>query len=244
MSTGQLDYGVVERLRSVGGDALVRRLLRLFLVTSGEALGRIDTALQSGALPVVATAAHHLFSSAAQLKLNQISEIAERLEIGARAGHVDGLHEEVEHLAAALGSAAVVLRAELEKLPKPARVAVVDDSEDVRVLLRLVLERQYDVAEYATGSSALLGLRRFPVDLLILDLTLPDMSGIDLLNFIRADSRLSHIPAVALTALTPDDEHAYVAAGFDLHVRKPILDTDELLASINHLLKTDHSEWQ
>ena len=243
MKSGQLRDDVVAKLRTVGGDALVRRMLRLFLVTSSEAFRRIDNGLHRGALPVVATAAHHLFSSAAQLELSEVAEIAQRLEQGARAGDSTGLHDEVERLATALGSVAATLRGELEKLPKPARIAVVDDSEDVRVLLRLVLERQYDVSEYATAGSTLLGLQRFPVDLIIIDLTLPDMTGIDLLNFIRADARLCEVPAVALTAMTPEGDHTLLNAGFDLHIPKPILDTDELLATIGHILKIDASEW-
>jgi CheY-like chemotaxis protein len=234
---------MIEQLRNTGGDALVRRMLRLFLVTSADAFRRIDTALDSGTLPVVAAAAHHLHASAAQLRFTDIATIAERIANTARAGSTASLHDDVAVLSAALGTVVGALHDELEKLPKPARIAVIDDSEDVRVLVRLVLERQYDVAEYATGSAALAALQRFPVELLIIDLNLPDMSGIDLLNFIKADHRLCDIPAIALTALTPEEGKSYLDAGFDMHVRKPVLDTDELLAAIGHLLNTEPGEW-
>ena len=243
MSSSHLDSAMIEQLRSTGGDALVRRMLRLFLVTSADAFRRIDTALESGTLSVVAAAAHHLHSSAAQLRFTDIATIADRIANTARAGSTESLQEDVAALSAALGTVAAALHHELEKLPKPARIAVIDDSEDVRVLVRLVLERQYEVAEYATGSSALAALQRFPVDLLVIDVSLPDMSGIELLEFIKTDPRLRDIPAIALTALTPEEGASYLDAGFDMHVRKPVLDTDELLAAIGHLLNTEPGEW-
>jgi CheY-like chemotaxis protein len=125
----------------------------------------------------------------------------------------------------------------LTKLPQAARIAVVDDSEDVRVLLRLVFERHFDVSEYDSATSALLAMRRFPPDVVIIDVTLPDMSGVDLLEFMRADPALRAVPAVALTALAGSEQASFEQAGFALHIRKPVLDTDALVSAIGALLE-------
>ena len=90
-------------------------------------------------------------------------------------------------------------------------------------------------------TAALSGIRRFPPDLMLIDLSLPDMRGNELLHMIRADAALQAIPAVAITALDPPEGRTFEAAGFDLHIRKPIVDTDELVRSLTLLLKEKQS---
>jgi CheY-like chemotaxis protein len=237
MDTQNLDHSVVDKLRSVGGDALVRRMVRLFLVTSEQAMQRMQAGLMNAAPEVVQAAAHHLYSSAAQLQLTDVADLARQVEAAARAGDADAASATLVALAPALAHRSVALRDLLAVLPQAARIAVIDDSEDVRVLLRLVLERHFDVAEYESATSALLGMRRFPPDVVIIDVTLPDMSGIDLLEFMRADPALRAIPAVALTALSRSDQSSFEEAGFALHIRKPVLDTDALVGALAALLE-------
>jgi two-component system, cell cycle response regulator DivK len=232
-----LDKVVVERLRNVGGDALVRRMLRLFVVTSDEAVTRIKGALSTGALHVVQAAAHHLFASSAQLRLGTIADLAETLEKAARSGDLQACQNISAKLTPNIRETADSLRALLAQLPQAPRVAVVDDSEDIRVLLRIALEPHFDVTDYADASSALLGIRRFPPDLMIVDISLPDMTGIDLLQLLRTDPDLQRIPAIALTALS----HAaldYKGEGFEMMIRKPVVETDDLVRSLNQLLKS------
>jgi two-component system, cell cycle response regulator DivK len=232
-----LDQVVVERLRNVGGDALVRRMLRLFLVTSDEAVTRIQGALSTGALHVVQAAAHHLFASAAQLRLGAIADMSEQLEQAARSGDVQAAQTVADQLTPLIREAGSSLRTLLAQLPQAPRVAVVDDSEDIRVLLRIALEPHFDITDYSDASSALLGIRRFKPDLMIIDISLPDMTGIDLLQLLRTDPNLQRIPAVALTALS----HAaldYKGEGFEMMIRKPVVETDDLVRSLNQLLKS------
>lgn len=237
MSTPDLDHAVVDKLRSVGGDALVRRMVRLFLVTSEQAMHRMQAALANAALDVVQAAAHHLYSSAAQLQLTDVADLARQLEEAARAGDAAAASTTLIALGPTLARRSGALRDLLAVLPQAARIAVIDDSEDVRVLLRLVLERHFDVAEYDSATSALLGMRRLPPDVVIIDVTLPDMSGVDLLEFMRADAVLSAVPAVALTALSRSDQSYFEEIGFALHIRKPVLDTDALVGAIGALLE-------
>jgi CheY-like chemotaxis protein len=241
MSEQLLDPAVIQRLRNLGGDALVRRLLRLFMVTSEEALQRILAAQATSAWHIVQPSAHHLFASAAQLQLEDVATCAAALDASARAGRADQIEQDIARVRAALATTRPGLQRVLAELPQAQRVVVVDDSEDVRVLVRLVLEPQFDVTEYPDGTSALTGLHRFPPDLVIIDVTLPDISGLDLLEFMHADDSLRAVPTIALTAMNATEGKSFTDAGFNLHVRKPIVDTDDFLRKINQLLK--HRPW-
>ena len=87
------------------------------------------------------------------------------------------------------------------------RVAVVDDHQLVRIGLKQVLESQADfawVGEAGTGREALSLLRTAPVDVLLLDLSLPDISGLDVLRQVRA-----HHESVATLVLSAYPEMQY-----------------------------------
>jgi len=87
------------------------------------------------------------------------------------------------------------------------RVAVVDDHQLVRIGLKQVVESQSDftwVGEADTGRAALALLRSAPVDVLLLDLSLPDISGLDVLRQVRA-----HHESVATLVLSAYPEMQY-----------------------------------
>jgi len=117
------------------------------------------------------------------------------------------------------------------------RIAVVEDNPDNQLLVRAILSEQYDVVSYETGLAALEGLPKEPPDLVLLDISLPEMDGTEVLRRIRADATISKVPVVALTAhaMTGDRER-YLGAGFDDYVTKPIVDESILLATIERLL--------
>jgi two-component system, OmpR family, KDP operon response regulator KdpE len=117
----------------------------------------------------------------------------------------------------------------------PLRVLVIDDEPPIRKLLRMGLSTQgYRVIEAADGRSALDHLREKP-DLVILDLGLPDMQGLELLRAMR--TRDEGVPIVVLSSRS--DESAKVQAldiGADDYVTKPF-GMDELLARIRAALR-------
>ena len=125
----------------------------------------------------------------------------------------------------------------------PLRVLVVDDEPPIRKLLRVGLSAHgYQILEAANGKSALELLNQAP-NLVILDLGLPDMQGLDLLRTIRA--RNDSVPIVVLSSR--GDEAGKVQAldlGADDYVTKPF-GMDELLArmraALRHQLQT-HGE--
>ena len=118
----------------------------------------------------------------------------------------------------------------------PLRILVVDDEPPIRRLLRTALTAQnYRVDEAADGESALEFLKRDKVDLIVLDLGLPGMDGLDVVRQLRAAG--SVIPIVILSSR--DDEAGKVAAldlGADDYVSKPF-GVEELSARIRAALR-------
>ena len=117
------------------------------------------------------------------------------------------------------------------------RIAVVEDNPDNRLLLRALLANDYALTEYEAGPPALVGLRRDRPDLVLLDISLPDMDGTEVLKHLRADPHLRDMPVIALTAhaMTGDRER-YLAFGFNDYVSKPIVDEELLFDAIARLL--------
>ena len=119
------------------------------------------------------------------------------------------------------------------------RIAVVEDNADNRLLLHAILEDAYALIEYDTGLAALEGLRHQVPDLILLDISLPGMDGLEVLRHIRADERLREIPVIALTAHAMlGDRESFLAAGFDGYLTKPIIDEQLLLRTIEEGLTT------
>jgi CheY-like chemotaxis protein len=113
------------------------------------------------------------------------------------------------------------------------RVALVEDNPDNRLLVAVILEEKYDITEYETGVDALRGFAESVPDLILLDISLPGMDGLEVLSHIRADDRLKHTPVIALTAhASPADRERFMQAGFNEYVTKPIVDEDILLGAI------------
>jgi len=122
------------------------------------------------------------------------------------------------------------------------KIALVEDNPDNRLLVRVILESLYQVTEYETGFAALQGLQKEKPGLLLLDVSLPEMDGTEVLRRIRADAGLRDLPVIALTAhAMSGDREKYLAAGFDEYVTKPIVDETLLLDAIKRLLPGDHN---
>lgn len=112
-------------------------------------------------------------------------------------------------------------------------IAVVEDNADNRLLMRVLLEDKYRVVEYDDGQAALDGLGRELPDLVLLDISLPTLDGLEVLTRIRKDERLRQLPVIAITAhATGSDRARFIAAGFDGYVSKPIVDENILFDAI------------
>jgi two-component system cell cycle response regulator DivK len=118
-------------------------------------------------------------------------------------------------------------------------IAVVEDNADNRLLLQAILEDSYSLTQYETGIEALERLPDEIPDLVLLDISLPGMDGMEVLQHMRADARLRKIPVIALTAhAMAGDRERFLAAGFNGYLTKPITDDAVLLRTIEEGLLT------
>ena len=125
---------------------------------------------------------------------------------------------------------------------KKKRILAIDDDPTALSALRQILtQKGYDVVTAPDGESGLelLGSDAEPVDLALLDVTLPGMSGYDVCRQIRQDPRVGDIPVIFLTArgLVMDMSEGE-AAGSDLYLIKPVLAT-KLVNMVGMFLSTD-----
>ncbi len=117
------------------------------------------------------------------------------------------------------------------------KVAVVEDNPDNRMLVQALLEDLYDLSEYETGVAAVEGLPNNIPDVILLDISLPEMDGTEVLEWLRGHDALKDLPVIALTAhAMAGDREKYLSIGFNDYVTKPILDEDLLIDAIERCL--------
>ena len=117
------------------------------------------------------------------------------------------------------------------------KIAVVEDNPDNRFLVQALLEDTYEISEFETGQEAVAGLLEDNPDLVLLDISLPEMDGTEVLVWIREQDAFKELPVIALTAhAMAGDREKYLAAGFNDYVTKPIIDEAVLLEAIERWL--------
>jgi len=118
-------------------------------------------------------------------------------------------------------------------------VLIVEDNDKNLKLVRDILRvKGYETIEATTGEDGLaLAASRKP-DLVLMDIQLPGISGIEALTALRADAATAHIPVIAVTAsVMQQDRKLIMEAGFDAYLGKP-LDLKEFLATVKRILET------
>ncbi|MDZ7671628.1 MAG: response regulator transcription factor [Halanaerobiales bacterium] len=117
------------------------------------------------------------------------------------------------------------------------RILVVDDEKNIRELLKFNLENEgYDIVEAKDGKEALEKVKE-NIDLVVLDLMLPEIDGLNVCKKIRNDDKLGDLPIIMLTAKSEDiDRIIGLELGADDYVTKPF-NTRELIARIKALLR-------
>ena len=102
-------------------------------------------------------------------------------------------------------------------------ILIVDDSPTIRRMVRASLAPLgNDVIEAASGLEAIEQLALGPIQFMVLDLNMPDMHGLEVLGFIRANEKFRQLPVIILT--TRDDERsrsAAMQAGATVYLTKP-----------------------
>jgi two-component system cell cycle response regulator DivK len=112
------------------------------------------------------------------------------------------------------------------------RILIVEDNElNLKLFRDLLSANGYDTLETKDGVEAVSLTRNMQPDLILMDIQLPEISGLDITQKIKADPELKHIPIIAVTAFAmKDDEEKILAAGCEAYISKPI--------SIEHFLTT------
>jgi two-component system cell cycle response regulator DivK len=113
------------------------------------------------------------------------------------------------------------------------RILLVEDNERNMKLFRdVLLATGYRTIEATTGAQAVeLALEHVPA-LVLMDIQLPDIDGVEALGRLRADERTASIPVLALTAQAMHgDRERFLAAGFDGYLSKPV-DVVELVGTV------------
>ena len=114
---------------------------------------------------------------------------------------------------------------------------VEDNVKNMKLVSDLLRAKGYNTLEATTGEQGVrLALAHTP-DLVLMDIQMPDINGIEAFTRIRADQRTAEIPVVAFTAsVTPSDRNRITAAGFNAFVSKP-LELKEFLATVKRMLE-------
>jgi len=103
------------------------------------------------------------------------------------------------------------------------RILVVDDNADSRAIMQSILEAQhYEVRAAGGGAEALEQLGQGAFDLVLLDIMMPQMSGLEVLQHIKENPSTENVPVILVTAKTHDDD---VLGGYqygaDYYITKP-----------------------
>lgn len=166
--------------------------------------------------------------------------------------HTEGEQEEQEEKEKTIGSsnapAEERMEAETEtreaaqplpSLAKPLqdyRIMIIDDDEEIRELLRDQLGRHFQLTMAGNGAEGLARLAEEQPDLVVCDVVMPEMNGLELTRRLRADFSISHIPVILLTAYTSEIHRLRgIEAGADAYVGKPF-SIRYLLARITGLI--------
>lgn len=118
------------------------------------------------------------------------------------------------------------------------RIVLIEDEKDIVELVRYNFRKEgFTVESFARGKDGLEGLRQRPADLVLLDILLPDLDGLEICKRLRSDDRLKNVPVIFLTAKGEEiDRVLGLELGADDYVVKPF-SPRELVARVKAVLR-------
>jgi len=118
----------------------------------------------------------------------------------------------------------------------PVTILIADDYDDNRELLRLLLQTaSYEVHEARNGRECVVSARENLPDLVMVDLSMPELDGWEVFKTLKADSTTAHIPCVTVTAHNQTDCERALAIGFSAFVPKPFK-REEMLETVRRVV--------
>ncbi|MDA8239012.1 MAG: response regulator [Nitrospiraceae bacterium] len=103
-------------------------------------------------------------------------------------------------------------------------ILIVEDSATTRALIRAVIDEigEFETSEASSGFEALKMLPQQEYDLIITDINMPDINGLELISFVRNNPRFTHLPIVIVsTERSEEDKKRGMALGATAYVTKP-----------------------
>ncbi len=125
----------------------------------------------------------------------------------------------------------------------PTKIMIVEDDPDICEILSYNLEQEnYDVEIFNDGKEALESLLKSPADLILLDLMLPGMNGLEFARIVRKDESTFNIPIIMITARSDElDILQGLEQGADDYITKPFR-PKEVIARVKALLRRHHRD--
>lgn len=104
------------------------------------------------------------------------------------------------------------------------RILIVEDNDlNLKLFRDLLNANGYETIETKEGLEAISLTRNMRPDLILMDIQLPEISGLDVTKKLKADEEIRHIPVIAVTAFAmKDDEEKILKAGCEAYISKPI----------------------
>jgi CheY-like chemotaxis protein len=125
---------------------------------------------------------------------------------------------------------------EIQKIEGKPVILIVEDNPDNMITAKAILEDKYTILEAVDGTQGILMAKKHTPHLILMDIALPGIDGIEAFKAIRNIGQLAHIPVVALTASAMTiDRESILSHGFDGYIAKPI-DEKIFFNTINKVL--------
>ena len=151
-------------------------------------------------------------------KIEQLVEPSSAQEVPNQARHIDELIQP-------------------HQIDKP-EVLIIDDNIDIRTYLRSVLSEKYNVSEASDGKVGLELARKIVPDIVLSDIMMPVMDGLEFCQQLKTDKAISHIPVILLTARSLDEQRVEgYEHGADAYISKPF-SLRLLLSRIDNLIES------
>ncbi|MFD2160806.1 two-component regulator propeller domain-containing protein [Paradesertivirga mongoliensis] len=129
-------------------------------------------------------------------------------------------------------------KADIELVSEKATMLIIDDNEDIRNYIKRIFQSSYTIIEAGSGEQGYLLTQKHIPDIVITDVVMGEMSGVELCLKIKEDPALSHIPVILLTSSSSAEiKLKGVEGGADDYITKPF-DKDILIARVINLLKS------
>jgi CheY-like chemotaxis protein len=117
-------------------------------------------------------------------------------------------------------------------------ILIIEDNIDNTEILEAFLEDDFILLKAFDGKTGFEMIKNKKPDMVLLDISLPQMDGIEIISQMRIDGKCKDIPVIALTAHAMiGDKERFIKAGFDDYMSKPIIDDALLIKMINNLIK-------